>query len=80
MTVSDVASVRALRSLLRRACDSVRGQSTTPWPPEPADVVAPEFIVEGRYDVVVVPIDDLHHHQGNCGFFFIFIYQQRRYY
>ncbi|KYQ48186.1 hypothetical protein ALC60_12740, partial [Trachymyrmex zeteki] len=66
LTVSAVASVRARRSRVRRTCDSVRGHSTTPWPPwvpeaAPADAAAME---EAAVTAAIVDEDDLHHH-GN---------------
>ncbi|KAH0549062.1 hypothetical protein KQX54_005589 [Cotesia glomerata] len=66
-TVSEVASVMALLSLVRRACDRVRGQRTTPWaPPAPEpDAEAALKLAIGGGGVVAVDVDDLHHHHGN---------------
>ncbi|XP_011064499.1 PREDICTED: uncharacterized protein LOC105152106 [Acromyrmex echinatior] len=70
LTVSAVASVRARRSRVRRTCDSVRGHSTTPWPPwvpeaAPADAgPAAAAMEEGVVAAAIVDEDDLHHH-GN---------------
>jgi len=62
--------VRARRSRDRRTCDSVRGQSTTPWPPcvpeaAPAVPAGPgAMAVEVGAAAAIVAEDDLHHH-GN---------------
>lgn len=61
--------MRARRSRDRRTCDSVRGQSTTPWlpcVPEAAPAVAGPgaVVVEVGAAAAIVAEDDLHHH-GN---------------
>lgn len=60
--------MRALRSRDRRACDSVRGQSTTPWTPcepEPEADPGPSTMAMGGGGVVGIVVDDDLHHQGN---------------
>ncbi|KAL0101662.1 hypothetical protein PUN28_019070 [Cardiocondyla obscurior] len=60
----------ARRSRDRRTCDSVRGHSTTPWPPwvpgaAPADAgPATTAVEEGAAAAAIADEDDLHHH-GN---------------
>lgn len=61
--------MRARRSRDRRTCDSVRGHSTTPWPPwvpeaAPADAEPGAAAVEEGAVAAIVDEDDLHHH-GN---------------
>lgn len=66
--------MRALRSRERRTCDSVRGQSTTPWAPcepepEPEPEPGPGTAAMGGGGVVGIVVDDDLHHQGNWACF-----------